>query len=189
VDGVAMTGNYRSSNAWRDAVGELLGKKKLGARITDDLAEGTVVFSDSCRIADDYIITNVQLNHDKDLVEDISPHLHWFQDSTNIPNWMLQYRWQINGRSKITAWSGLAYESQVYTYASGTMLQITEFPDITPPSGSYLSDIIQFRILRDTNNDSSLFDDLDPYKGSVHTVMFDVHIPLDSNGSIWEFTK
>lgn len=174
---------------WRDELGELLGKKRKGSRISEDLDEGTVLFADACQIADDWVITNVQLNHDKDLTASLYPHLHWFQASTNVPNWRLEYRWQVNGGTKVTAWSSSTWSSQAFTYTSGTLHQIAVFPAIAPPVGSTLSDIVQFRIERDTDNDSTQFAGADPLSGNASGLMFDCHFMINSPGSTDEYTK
>lgn len=181
-----MGGNGRP---WRDELGELIGKKRKGVRITEDLDEGTVLFANTCIITDDWIITNVQLNHDKDLSCSLYPHLHWFQASANVPNWMIQYRWQINGAAKVTAWLGAKYTTHAFTYTAGTLDQITGFGAIAPPAGTALSDIVQFRILRDTNNASGLFGGADPLAADASALMYDVHFQINSLGSNDEYTK
>lgn len=178
-----------ASRPWRDALGELLAKKRVGARITEDLSEGTIIFAANCQIADDYVITNVQLNHDRVLQGAVHPHLHFFQNQNNIPNWMIQYRWHENGAAKTTSWTPAKWSSIATTYTSGTILQIAEFGTINPPSNSNVSPIIQFRILRDTDNDSTLFTGVDPYTGPAHALMFDVHLQIDSLGSTDEYVK
>lgn len=181
-----MVGNGRP---WRDELGELLSKKRKGSRITEDLDEGTLLFADTCTIADDWIIMNVQLNHDKDLSASIYPHLHWHQASSNVPNWLLQYRWQVQGAAKTTAWTSAAYASHATTYSSGTINQITKWAAIAPPTGAGLSDIVQFRLLRDCANASGLFSGIDPLTGNASAVMFDVHFQINSLGSDSEYTK
>lgn len=181
-----MVGNGRP---WRDELGELLGKKRKGTRITEDLDEGTLLFSDACAIADDWVVMNVQLNHDKDLAASIYPHLHWHQASANVPNWLLQYRWQLQGGAKTTAWTSVAYASHAATYSAGTLNQITKWAAIAPPTGAGLSDIVQFRLLRDTANGSGLFSGADPLTGNASAVMFDLHFQINSLGSDSEYTK
>lgn len=185
-----MLDNYISTaKPWRDALGELLGKKRIGTRITEDLAEGTVLFSDSCQIADDYIIINMQLNHDKELQGNIYPHLHWFQSSADVPNWIIYYRWHENGAAKTTAWTPLAHTTSAFSWTSGTILQITKFGTISPPANSGVSAIVQFRLARDTDNDSTLFTGADTVAGNVSALSFDCHLQTNSLGSTDEYTK
>lgn len=187
---LTFAGNARP---WRDELGQLLGMKRKGSRITEDLDEGTLLFADTCQIADDWVITNVQLNHDKDLAASIYPHIHWIQASSDVPNWMIQYRWQIQGGAKTTSWTSAKYTSLATTYDGdpATINQIAVFAAIAPPVGAGLSDIVQFRILRDTDNDSTLFGTpgTDPLSGNAVAVMFDVHFMINSLGSTDEYSK
>ncbi len=179
-----------TARCWRDELGELIGRKTVGARVTDNTTEGTADFSDSCQIADDYKITNVQLNHDKDLTASIYPHLHWFQTSTNVPNWLLQYRWQVNGGVKTTSWTNYKCNTLAFTYpGTGTIHQIAYGAAIVPPSGSTISDIVQFRICRDTDNDSGVFTGADPLTGTASALSFDLHFMINSLGSDDEYSK
>jgi len=178
-----------AARPWRDEIGELVGMKKKGVRITEDLDEGTVVFSNACQIADDWIVVNVQLNHDKDLTASIYPHLHWFQETTYKPNWLLKYRWQVNGGSKIADWTSITLSHAVFTFSGITLNQISSCSEIAVPVGSTLSDIVQFKIMRDTDNDSGLFTGNDAVTGNVAALMFDCHFMLNSCGSTDEYTK
>ena len=60
---------------------------------------------------------------------------------------------------------------------------------IAPPSGAGLSDIVQFRLLRDCANASTLFSGTDPLTGNAAAVMFDLHFQTNSLGSDSEYTK
>lgn len=182
---MSMIGTGR---AWRDELGELLGKKKIGNRITDDLDDGTVVFASNCVSAEDYIITNVQLNHDRDSSANIYPHLHWFQTSGKIPNWLLEYRWQINGGWKTPTWSKTKMDIPATSYISGNIHQICYCSGIAVPISSNLSDIVQFRISRDTGNVSTLFSGIDT-TSNISAISFDVHLQLNSLGSTSEYIK
>jgi len=57
----------------------------------------------------DYVITNIQINHDWNLGTNIEPHIHWFQNSNNTPNWLMQYRWQKQGKDKTSGWISQKY--------------------------------------------------------------------------------
>ena len=177
-----------TARPWRDELGELIGKVFKGARISENTDEGTLDFADNCVSADDFVITNVQLNHDKDLAAALYPHLHWMQASANIPNWLLQYRWQVNGAAKVTTWTPLKMNTTVHAY-SAAMHQICYCAPVAVPAGSDLSDIVQFRISRDTANVSTLFDGLDPLTGAASAMSFDVHFQINSLGSDDEYSK
>jgi hypothetical protein len=179
----------QAARPWRDELGELLGMKKKGTRITDDLDNGMIIFSDSCVIADDWVLINVQLNHDKDLSAGIYPHLHWKQNYSIKPNWLIQYRWQINGGSNLTDWTSISLPTAAFLFAGITLNQISYCPEISAPIGSTISDIVQFKLIRDTANDSGLFNGADPYTGNAAAIMFDCHFQINSLGSTDEYSK
>ena len=97
----------------------------------------------------------MQLNHDKDLAASSTRTCTGCKPRANVPNWLLQYRWQTQGAAKTTAWTSAKYSTHAATYTSGTINQITKWAAIAPPTGAGLSDIVQFRILRDTANDTT----------------------------------
>jgi len=181
---------YGDATCWRDELQSLIGQRleSPGSDITRDLAEGTVVFDDATTLAD-YVTMNVQLNHDRKIGENVEVHVHWFQASANVPNWLVQYRWQSNGDAKVTAWTDSADQNEVFTYTSGTILQITDLAEITPPAGDGVSDILQLRLIRDTDNDSGLFAGTDPLTGDVAAVNMDVHMIINTLGSRLEYQK
>ena len=141
-------------------------------------------------ILTDYVVMPVQINHDWLLGSDVAPHVHWEQTSSDVPNWLIQYRWQVQGDTKITAWTSAAWDSSAFTYSSGTLNQITGFPDITPPVGyGEVSDILQIRLIRDTANASGLFVGADPVATAVQASSFDIHYEVDSYGSRLLYSK
>ena len=174
---------------WRDELTDALNIKTVGTRATVNASENTVEFTNLAQIATDYCHLNIQLNHDKDTTASIYPHIHFFQDNNAVPNFLLQYRWQVNGGAKVTSWTNLICNTLAFTYTSGTINQIAYSAAIAPPVGSDLSDIVQFRICRDTDNDSTLFAGADPYTGTVGFSAFDVHFMLSSIGSDTEYNK
>jgi hypothetical protein len=181
---------YGDSTAFRDEFGPLIGQNftSPAADITTDAAEGTIVFDDSCTLAD-YVSMPVQINHDAKAQSNVYPHIHWWQASSNVPNWLLQYRWQQNGQAKITSWTSVKWASHAFTYTSGTLNQITAFGALSPPANTGVSVILQLRLLRDTNNTSTLFTGADPLTGDANAMFFDVHIEVDMLGSHEQYTK
>lgn len=175
---------YGDATIYRDELQSLIEQKleSPSSDIQQDVTEGSLVFKTSATLID-YVIMNVQLNHDWELLSTIFPHIHWWQISSNIPNWLIQYRWQISSQLKTTSWTSLKYSSNTVSYSSGTLNQNTIFSSLTPPVGANISDIVQFRIIRDTNNDSTLFTGLDPESSDIHAINFDVHIKCDTLGS------
>lgn len=158
------------------------------SHIVINAAEAALEFKTSCDLTD-YVIAVPQITHRWKLGSVLGLHLHWEQTSATMPNWLLQYRWQKQGQAKTTAWTSLKWVSNAFTYASGTLNQITGFGTITPPVGYNLSDILDIRILRDVANGSGLFSGADALAVSVLAKSFDPHVEIDSLGSDTEYAK
>lgn len=181
---------YGNATCFRDEFGPLIGAKleSPSSDILTNAAEGSITFKATATTAD-YISMPVQINHDAKAGADVYPHIHWWQVSSNIPNWLIQYRWQTNGSAKTTSWTNKKYVSHAFTYTSGTLNQITLFGGLTPPAGAGVSLILQLRLLRDTTNASTLFSGADPQTGSVEATFYDVHIEVDTLGSREQYSK
>lgn len=63
-----------------------------------DSAEAAITAKTSARYPTDYLTTNLQLNHDWLNGSEIHPHLHWWQTTANVPNWLIEYRWAEAGQ-------------------------------------------------------------------------------------------
>lgn len=181
------------ATVWRDEVQTLMGKKLYdGAARGDikyDLQEFTVYFETDADMTS-AVVMNIQLNHDWDGITPVEPHLHWFQNQNNTPNWLIGYRWHQNGQPKVDTWTYEDYTGNAFTYDSGTILQISSFPSITPPATpTGVSSILQLKLIRDTNNDSSKFTGNDPYSGNAHGLSFDIHVKINTMGSRTEYAK
>lgn len=191
-----MAGDARP---WRDQLADALSLQQSGSGVSVNGADGTVEFTAAAAYnatfsLADALFTNVQLNHDKDLTASIYPHIHWFQAKNYSPNFLLEYRWQINGGAKVTAWTQLACNTLAHTYVSGTIHQISYSAAIAVPVGTTLSDIVQFRVYRDTGGASTTFSGQTcPYNTGGNAVVgliaFDVHFMVNSVGSTDEYTK
>ena len=181
-----------NATCWRDELQSLTGARlqSPASDVVENIPEATITFETGARYATDYVTTNHQLNHDWSLGTLIYPHLHWWQVSANVPNWLIGYRWQKGGDAKTTSWMLAKYSGSSFTYTSGTLNQITEFGTITPPVGyGQVSDIIQFRLYRDVTNVSTLFAGADPEGSDVEAVNFDCHMIVDTLGSRQEYVK
>jgi hypothetical protein len=110
------------------------------------------------------------------------------QSSADIPNWLLVYRYYDNGETP-PAWTEVKYTGHAFEYTSGTIMQLTEFGDITPSTLTGVSSIIDFKLYRDTSNDSTLFDGADPLTGNALAKEFDIHYQRDMLGSRTEYIK
>jgi len=179
-----------SATVFRDEMNELIkaSANNPSSHLVQNFVEGTLDFKDNCDL-NDYAVMNIQLNHDRKLASKVFPHVHWYQNQNATPNFLVQYRWQRNGHLKTTAWTNYVMTGNAYTYSATTTNQITYNGGITPPANDGLSDIIQIRLIRDMDNDSSAFTSNDLYVGTVQTVNFDVHIELDDLGSDEEYVK
>ena len=178
------------ATAYRDEFGPLIGARleSPSSDIITDAAEGALVFKSTATLSD-YVVMPVQINHDVVAGSTVYPHIHWWQISSNVPNWLIQYRWQVNGAAKTTSWTNVKYTTGAFTYTSGTLNQITAFGGLTPPGGTGVSAILQLRLLRDTTNASTLFAGADPQTGSVSAMSYDVHVQVDTLGSRSEYSK
>jgi len=192
-----MVGDARP---WRDELGDALSIKVQGAGISTDLTESVVNFDFNAAYnanpaLADFLYKNVQLNHDRDLSSLIYPHIHWLQAKNYSPHFLLQYRWQINGGEKTTAWTFLKCNVLTFPYTVGQVIhQISHATAaIVPPAGTQLSDIIQFRIYRDTTNAAGQFTGTCPYNtagnASAGVLSFDLHFMTNSIGSNEEYIK
>ena len=126
-------------------------------------------------------ITN-QLPHSTKLGSiTVHPHIHYLQDEADIPVFKIDYRFYNNGETPPSFTTGLSTadgDGLVFTYTSGTILQIILFPEID------LSDVLpsmwyDIKVYRDDN----------VVTGDVVLKGFDFHRPIDSLGSEGEYTK
>jgi hypothetical protein len=181
---------YGEATTWYDLTTQLIGRRleSPSSKITQNNAEGSLTFANNTTLSD-YVTMSPQLIHGWKIGSKPQPHFHWWQISSDVPNWMLQYRWQNNGSLKESSWTSLAYDNHAFTYVSGTLNQITGFPDITPPDEHGLSDVLQIRFLRDTGNASGLFAGADPSNTDEDAFSFDIHVEKDSLGSNEPFIK
>lgn len=186
------------ASAYRDELGDALSLQKSGAGITVDAVELTVDFDYNATFnanpaLADYLYKNFQLNHDRDFSSDIDFHIHWFQAKNYSPNLLIEYRWQVNGAAKTTAWTKLKCNTLAFAYSAGTIHQISQAAGIVAPVNTQLSDIVQIRIYRDTGNASGKFGVTDPYNtggnASVKIMSVDVHLHIDQIGSTQKYVK
>ena len=180
---------YGDATCFRDEFGDITKLKIAGTGITETLTENTVGLQTSCDYANDYLISNFQFNHDRKHLAPVFPHVHWFQTQNNTPNFLFQYRWQLNGQAKTTAWSNHKMKTNAFTYTSGTLNQITYGLGITPPAGDNVSTILQVRFTRDKTNASAAFTGSDTHTATAEITSLDIHIEIDAIGSRTEYSK
>lgn len=184
--------SFGNGTCFRDELQSVTGVRlnSPAADFESNIAEASVTAKISARYPTDYITTNWQLNHDWTLGTVIYPHIHWWQTTANIPNWLLAYRWQSPGQAKTTTWTDLPWSTNAFTWATGTLNQITGFGSITPPAGyGQVSNIVQIRLYRDYTNVSTLFAGGDPVNADQDIVNTDTHLEVNMFGSRQQYVK
>lgn len=177
-----------SATTFDDLQGSVLTLEAKGTRIVLNEIENTIDFATNTDLTD-YLYGNFQVRHRWLIGSNIYPHLHWEQAQNAVPNFLIQYRWQLQGKTKVTTWTNYPLLSTVFTYTSGTLNQISIGLGITPPVGAGLSDVIEIRVLRDNANSSGEFTGLDLYTSAVSVTFADIHIEEDTLGSRQEYVK
>ncbi len=169
--------------AWDDLLGAAVNLKTQGTGVSTNLAENQVEFTTAANL-NDYLLDSQQISHAWNGGA-VFPHLHAWQTTADAPNWLVQYRWQRMGELKTTAWTNLKCNAPVFTYpGAGTFHQLFNTADgITPPDGAGISDILQFRVIRDNANASGVFAGADPVAATAAISSFDTHIAKDALGS------
>lgn len=183
---LTMTG---AATVWEDLSAPTVGLHVSGTGVSQNLTEAQTEYTTSATL-NDYAVASCQLPHSWKVGSVVYPHIHWMQTTSAVPNFLLQYRWQTNGGAKVTSWTPIKCNTAAITYTSGTMANIAKTASgITPPAGASLSDIIQFRIIRDNANTSTLFAGADPVAATASIISFDLHFERDTLGSRTEYTK
>jgi len=191
-DGTAhFTGD---ATTWRDELGPLLGSRleSPGSDIVQNLAEVSITFKASARYPTDYLAYSLQINHDWLVQSVVEFHVHWWQEVAELANFLMGYRWQVNGLAKTTAWTLVPLSNPIFTYpgAPFTLNQISDgIGTITPPVGATLSDIFQVHFWRDYTNASGLFTGAETSGLDIETMSADMHRRSDTLGSRLEYAK
>lgn len=123
-----------------------------------------------------------QMPHAKKLDSDIYVHVHYIQDEATQPIFKIDYKFYNNNSAPPGSWTTLstADGSQgIFTYTSGSLLQIATFPAITPPSPESVSANLDVKLYRDDN----------VVTGDVLTKYVDIHIEIDTFGSAGQYNK
>lgn len=156
-------------------------------RYSYDFVNCGIIFNNNSRYTQEPLCHVAQMPHGWKEESAIRPHIHWNQISANVPNWLISYRFYNNGGT-IPAFTNAILSSHAFTYVSGTLAQISSFPeiDMTGLNASCLGDVI---IYRDTANASTLFGGADPEASNILFKEFDIHHQVDSFGSAQEFVK
>ena len=181
---------------WKDAKFPFTGNRVnvSGGRVDYNYFNGGVDFQNNARFdALDCISMLWQVNHDVQLQTNVKPHFHWLQTSSAEPNWLIAYKKIKNGESytKETTYNNhtlLTKASNAFTYTSGTLVQLTSLPEIDM-SDMIICGCIHFAFFRDVFDASGLFGGAESAPVTEMAFEFDVHEPIDSLGSEFEFIK
>ena len=125
-----------------------------------------------------------QMDHRKKMDSDIRFHLHYIQTSATQPTFTIQYKFYNNGGTVPGSWTTLntsdpGGDKGLLSYSSGSMMQIAEFPAITPPTSETVSANLDVKLYR---NDNDL-------AGDCLVKYIDFHYEIDSDGSRQEYSK
>jgi len=180
---------------WNDHRFSLTGQRVdvSGGRLNYNYFNGAIGFLSTARYPEEPISIIDQIGHDFAYGTPFNPHIHWFQQSANVPNWLLAYKVMENGETlsietDYTNHTFLTIQSNAFTYSSGTLFQISSFGEIDT-TGLTLSDHIHYVLFRDSANTSTEFAGADPSALEEFVVEFDVHYQIDASGSRLEYTK
>jgi hypothetical protein len=111
---------------------------------------------------------------------DLHPHLHWVQSENNLVAWSLEYMWYDNGDVYPGSFTTIATDTNVFTYTSGDLAQISTFPAIDG-TGMGISSMLVMKLSRIGANDS--------YDQDALFFEFDMHYQKDQRGSDEEYVK
>lgn len=180
---------------WRDILGPLTGVRlDAGAtRYSFDPYNGAIKFNADARYPNEVLVLHPQINHDWKVGTTCYPHLHWKQQSANIPNWLIAWKLVINGELDTleTDYSNFTFgvlQSHAFTYTSGVLNQISAFPSIDL-SLANISSLLTIVFFRDTANASGEFAGADPSALVEYATDLDVHIEVDAPGSRQQYIK
>ena len=175
---------HGEATVWDDVVNSLVGKRLFSVvgKIDYDYEENAIVMQPGGAITsqDDRLIFNLQYPHASIVDGQMRLHIHWEQANTNQIDFTVQYRIQKNGQAKTTAWTTATANSvsnSVFTYVSGTLMQITELVNVDM-TGAGISATVQFRLAR-----------TDVTTGNILATFVDAHVEKDMDGSRQPFVK
>lgn len=134
----------------------------------------------SLAIPADTLYLTCQIPHRAKLNSTADLHMHWEQPANQAYTFSVSYRIQKNGQAKTTAWSTpstITMANNVFSYVSGTLIQITRLLNIDL-TGIGLSDLIQVKLTR-----------TDLTAGDIEAITLDCHFEMDCLGSRQEYIK
>jgi len=177
---VVIGGNFTLSDTqWTDLKFPFTRDKQGQTSLPDfDFTNLGLLFPQNNETEEVYLIA--QFGHDFKHGTDISPHIHFIQSNAAVPVFEMTYRWENNGDT-VGPWITIETEATpVFSYVSGELRQILEFPFIDGSGIEGVSSMMDIIIRRQTG---------DGVTGDVLTKEFDIHYQIDALGSDSEYVK
>lgn len=108
----------------------------------------------------------------------VYPHVHYQQAAGTAVTFKIDYKWFNAGEAVPASWTTLTMGTNVFTYVSGNLHQISEGDGIVG-TGKKISSILLIKLYRQDNTTT----------GDVLTLQFDIHYEKDSMGSAEKYEK
>ena len=174
---------YGDATQWDD-FSVPLNPSLLGSRAKPDYDETELGLQFPQDDTSEFVNFTAQMSHSKLLDTDIHLHCHYIQSSVTQPTFTVEYRYYNNGDQVPATWATLNTSDVgggkgVFTYTSGSILQIARFPAIPAPTDETVSANLDVKFYRNDND----------VTGDVLTKYIDFHYQINSLGSNEEFTK
>ena len=133
----------------------------------------------------DYLFCQVQLPHAWKVGTTLKPHVHWCKITSgpNLVAWQLEYKWAKIGEVMDAAFTTISDETpDVSDGDTAYQHALTALPDIVPASDVQISDMLICKVSRIATAGAS-------YGTRAALLEFDIHIEIDSYGSVQEYVK
>lgn len=189
---------YLKPSQWDDLSGSLFAARldTASGRLIYNVYNAGIEYAQNARFPEEPIVVPIQMRHAQEYGTGAlaRPHIHWLQEQTSVPNFLLAYKLTNYGSSVVketdfsnytlTPWSSSAFTHP----GSGAFAQITGFPEIDL-SGATISASLDIALFRDSANTSGLFAGVDPVAAGVVVKYTDSHVKFNSAGSRQEYIK
>jgi len=175
---LTLTGD---ATTWDDfSISLTTGRQGVASKPDYDFTNLGLLFpnNDATEIA--YVIA--QMPHRKKMGSAIYYHVHYIQDQATQPTFKLDYKFYNNNSLVPATWTTISTADSskgLFTWTSGSLLQIATFAAIAAPSSETVSANIDARFYRDDADAT----------GDVLGKYLDFHYEIDSLGSSGEYTK
>jgi hypothetical protein len=130
-------------------------------------------------ITTEIVNITVQLPHKWKEGTTIYPHVHVRQAANQQAVFKLDYLWYNAGDTIPTTWTTYTMNEYAMTYVSGNIANIVKGASGISGTGKEISSILKLKLYRDDN----------VYTGDMLVDQFDIHIEVDSLGSLEEYNK